>query len=441
VRAGASRYVICCHFSFEPFFMSKLATHLTVIIAILFPVRAFSQVSVPFTLGKDYRRSEITAVIGTPERFSYVEGGEGEDLEIKMYGKGIILSQYYEDLNLEWVPDGDGYSPLIDFRSSKITMRKAPLVGIALTDPTYRILEDKIPGGLYVGMPRASVKSIDGEHKDLGKNHYQIRFDDRTRVLMYYNAWDRISFIEYVTFVSGGTYLPGYDPYTPVDEKDTLLTTFHGPEDLRGIPVPADPADVFSIFSDSNLQENRAGHSSSGRVPLSSLIDFDRQSTDNNEKEKMTYVQAPFRKESWRGLQVVLHDNKDDVDWDGATAIRWYYFQESNRAVIKDRIVALFARKGYEPNQRNYSFLPVTGPTKITIYADLQGNIQEIRINHGGRIYLGRLLKRGEKLQPEEKARYLTIFKDVPQPKFLGIVKRKNKKEIIGTYCLAEPGK
>ena len=419
--------------------MSKLAT-LTVIIAILLPFRAFSQVSVPFTLGKEYRRSEITAVIGTPERFGYDFAGE-DDLTIQTYGKGLILNQYFSDLNLQWVSNGEGYTPRVDFQSGKYAKRKAPLIGIALTDPTYRILEDKIPGGLYVGMPRTSLKSIEGEHSEPGKNHYRICFEDRTMVIMYYNAWDRVTFIEYLSPESGIFSWPADDPYTPVDEKDTLLTTFHGPEDLRGIPVPSDPADVFTIFSDSNLQEDRVGHSGSGKVPLSSLIDFDRQSTSTSEKGKMTYIQAPFRKEGWRGLQVVLHDNKDDIDWSGATAIRWYYFQESNRAVIKDRIVALFARKGYEPNQRNYSLLPVTRPTDITIYADFQGNIQEIRINHGGRIYLGRLLKRGEKLQSEEKARYLTVFKDVPQPKFLGIINRKNKKEIIGTYCLAEPGK
>ena len=424
--------------------MSKQATPfqvLPVIMAILFPVRAFSQVPVPLTLGNDYRRSEITAVIGTPERFSYEVGGEGEDLEIQTYGKGIILSQYYENLDIQWVLDGEVLSPLIDFRSRKITMRKAPLVGIALTDPTYRILDDKIPGGLYVGMPRAALKSIDGEHRETGKNQYEICFEDRTRVLMYYNVWDRISFIEYVTPVSGSFSLPEFDPYTPVDEKDTLLTTFHGPEDIRGISVPADPAAVFSIYSNYNLQGNPVPRSGSEKVSLASLIDFERQSTSTSEAKKRTYFQAPFRKDGWKGLQVVLHDNPDEIDWEGATAIRWYYYQESNYAFIQDRIVALFARKGYESNQRNYSFLPITRPTDITIFADFQGKIQEIRIGHGGRIYYGRLLKRGERLQSRERPRYVTVFREVPQPKLLGMVKRKNKKEIIGTFCLAEPSK
>jgi len=275
----------------------------------------------------------------------------------------------------------------------------------------------------------------------MSKNHYRISFDDETMVLMYYNAWDRITFIEYITPASGIFSWPENDPYTPVDEKDTLVTSFHGPEDLLGIHVPSDPVDAFSIFSEYNLQGGNASSSGSKKVPFPSLIDFDKQATSRNEDKDITYVQAPFRKDSWRGLQVALHDKKDDINWDEATAIRWYYLQESNRAVIKDRIAARFARKGYESNQPNYGFLPITRPTDITVYTDFQGNIQEIRIKHGGRIYYGRLLKSGEKLQTGEKARYVTVFRDIAQPKILGIIKRKDRREIIGTYCVAEPSK
>ena len=57
--------------------------------ATLFPIQAFSQVSLPFSLGKDYLRSEVTAVIGAPEEYGYDLNGE-DDLFILTYGKGII---------------------------------------------------------------------------------------------------------------------------------------------------------------------------------------------------------------------------------------------------------------------------------------------------------------------------------------------------------------
>ena len=204
---------------------------LTAIIMLLFPVRALSQVSLPFVLGKEYFRSEITAVIGTPERFGYDLFAGEDDLDILMYGKGIIINQLYTNLNLRWVSDKNGIYPIVNFQSGKFTKRRAPLNGIALTDPTYRILEDKIPGGLYVGMPRTALKAIEGEHTDgrpgIHENNYRIVFDDDTMVLMYYNAWDRVTFIEYIINHTCGIFSwPKEDPYTPVDEKDTLVTTF-----------------------------------------------------------------------------------------------------------------------------------------------------------------------------------------------------------------------
>ncbi len=158
-------------------------------IAAFLSTPAFSQVSLPLTLGKEYSRSELTAIIGAPERFSYDFGNGEDDLSIQTYGKGIIINQYFSVLHLKWKFENDRLYPIVDFQSSRYSKRKAPLIGIALTDPTYRILEDKIPGGLYVGMQKTALKSIDGEHTDgwpaMNKNNYRICFEDDTMVLMY----------------------------------------------------------------------------------------------------------------------------------------------------------------------------------------------------------------------------------------------------------------
>ena len=413
---------------------------LTAIIALLYPVRAFSQVSLPFVLGKDYLRGEITAVIGAPERFGYGLCAGEDELDILMYGKGIIINQLYTDLNLRWVYNKKSIYPIVNFRSGQFTKRRAPLNGIALTDPTYRILEDKIPGGLYVGMPRTALKEIEGEHTDgspvMNKNHYRIIFDDDTMVLMYYNAWDRVTFIEYINQRSGIFFWPKEDPYTPVDERDSLVTTFHGPDDLRGILVPSDPVDVFAHYSEYKLRDVPAGHSGSAIVSLPTLLDFANQ-VRNLKNEKQMLVQTPFRQDGWRGLKAVLHDSRDNNDWDTGTAIRWAYLQRSNRALLKDYIVTYFARKGFESGQSYYNFKPNDRMTNISWYSDFQGNIQEIRIYHGGRIFFGRLLKRGEGLQPGEKYRFVTVYKEIPRSRILWI-KRKSKREIVGTYCIAE---
>ena len=411
------------------------------IIAALLSYPAFSQVPFPFTLGKEYLRSEITAVVGTPDKYGYDFGNGEDDLNVQLYAKGVIINQAYSNLNLKWVLDEEGAYPIVDFHSSKYTRRRAPLIGLALTDPTYRILEDKIPGGLYVGMPRLALKSIKGDHTDgwpvLNKNNYRIVFDDDTMVLMYYNAWDRITFIEYLSHQSGIFSWPKEDPYTPVDEKDTLVTAFHGPDELKGILVPSNPSDTFASLFKYNRQDNPTVLPNSAKVPFPSLLDFNKQQTNSN-TENLTLVYTPFRENGWRGLKAVLHDIKDDINWEEAAAIRWSYLQESNRAILKDYIVTQFARKGYDSNQRNYSFLPITRPTKILVYRDFNDNVHEIRIYHGGRIYLGRFLMQGDKLQPGEKVRYVTVFKDTPRPKLLGFIRRKNKREIIGTYCIAE---
>ena len=410
-------------------------------LATLLPIQALSQVSLPFSLGKDYLRSEITTVIGTPEKFGYDLNGE-DDLYIHTYGKGIIINQHFTDLNLEWVQNDVGIGPIVDYQSSQFTGRRAPIIGIALTDPTYRILEDKIPGGLYVGMPRAALKSIKGDHTDgwpvLDKNHYRITFDDDSMVLMYYNAWDRVTLIEYINHDSGIFFWPKEDPLSPVYEKDQLVTSFHGPGDLRNVLVPSDPTDAFSIYSANDFQDNPAVRPRSKKVSLPTLLDFDRQRRSTG-KDDITRVVTPFRQDGWRGIKAVLHNGKDDIDWDTATAVRCFYLQESNRAILKDSIVTHFSRKGFEKHLPVNSPFPITSPTRILAYTDLQGIVHEIRIYYDGKILFGRLLKRGEKLQPGEKARFVTVFKDVPQSKFLGIIKRKDRREIIGTYCVAEP--
>lgn len=413
---------------------------LTAIIVLLFPIRAFSQVSLPFVLGKEYFRSEITAVIGAPERFGYDLFAGEDNLDILMYGKGIIINQLYTNLNLRWVSDKNGIYPIVNFQSGKFTKRRAPLNGIALTDPTYRILEDKIPGGLYVGMPRTALKAIEGEHTDgrpgIHENSYRIVLDDDTMVLMYYNAWDRVTFIEYINHRGGIFFWPKEDPYTPVDEKDSLVTTFHGPDDLRGILVPSDPVDAFAHYSEYNLQDAPAGPSGSGKVSLPILLDFANQMSDL-ENEKRMYVQTPFRQDGWRGLKAVLHDSRDNIDWDTGTAVRWTYIQQSNRAILKDYILTSFARKGFESGRSYYNNKLNNRMTKISLCTDFHRNIQEIRIYHGGRIFDGRLLKRGEGLQPGEKYRFVTVYKEIPRSRILWI-KRKSKREIVGTYCIAE---
>ena len=345
---------------------SSLPRFFIVFLATLLPLPVFSQVSLPFSLGKDYLRSEITTVIGAPERFNYGLNGE-DDLYIMTYGKGIIINQHFMDLDLKWVSDEESIRSIVDFRSSRFTKRRAPIVGIALTDPTYRILEDKIPGGLYVGMPRTALKSIEGDHTDgwpaMKENNYRICFDDDTIVLMYYNAWDRVTFIEYINHEGGIFFWPKEDPYTPVDEKDQLVTSFHGPDDLRGVLFPSDPADAFAHYSAHDFQDNPTVRSGSKKVSLPTLLDFDRQWRDTG-KDDITLVETPFRQDGWRGLKAVLHNGKDDIDWDRAAVIRWFYLQESNRAILKDRIITQFARKGFENNQPNYSRLPSPAPRK-----------------------------------------------------------------------------
>ena len=403
------------------------------IIAAFIPVQAFSQKSLPFTLGKEYLRSEIKAVVGTPEKFGYEYAGEN-DLFIRTYGKGFFLNQLYKNLDLRWEEDDvdDEYAePIVDYQSDQFTRKRAPLIGIALTDPTYRILEDKIPGGLYVGMQRASLKQIDGEHTDgwpvMAKNRYRIVFEDGSMVLMSYNAWDRIAFIVYFTSESGIFYLPDLDPYTPVDEKDKLVTSYHGPDEVRGVIVPSDPAYGFARFSAYNLEDNPARQPASGKVSLLSLLDFNRK-TVNDRDQSQILVQTPFRQDAWRGLKAVIHDNLDVINWKDATEVRWSYLQKSNRALLDDYIVAFFARKGYESGQSSYSFMPVTGITRMNVYLDFQGNIKQIRCFHGGRIYFGRLLKRGEGLKDSDRAyRYVTVYRE-----------REDKREIIGTYRIAE---
>ena len=424
--------------------MSKQTTPLLLaaLIAVLIPTQAFSQKTFPLSLGKEYLRSEITAAIGEPEKFGYDYAGGENDLNIFFYGKGVILNQTFTNLKLEWEDDDIGTYPVINYQDDQFTKRKAPLIGIALTDPTYRILEDKLPGGLYVGMQRSALKSIKGEHSDgrwggIQENSYRIIFEDESMVLMHYNAWDRISSIVYFSPESGIFYWPKEDPYTPVDENDQLVSSYHGPDDLRGILVPSDPVDVFARFSTSNLEDNPAVPTGSTMVPLASLLDFDRQVIKDKVKDQIL-VTTFFRQDAWRGLKAVLHDSQDSINWNEATDINWYYLQESNGALLDDYIIVQFARKGFESGQRSYSFTPDESITRILVYADFQGNIPKVRFYHGGRIYNGRLLKRGEGLQSDDRAyRYVTVFKEIPQSKVLGI-KRESKKEIIGTYRFAE---
>ena len=399
-------------------------------VAIFIPIQAYSQKSLPLKLGKEYLRSELTSVVGAPERFGYDGAGE-DDLDIQTYGKGVILNQLFTELNLKWEVDDESLTPIVDFQSDRFTGRRAPLIGIALTDPTYRILEDKIPGGLYVGMPRTALKAVEGRHTDgwpvMARNNYRIVFEDESMVLMYYNAWDRVTFIEYISPESGIFSWPKEDPYTPVDEKDQLVTSYHGPDDLKDVLVPSDPADLFARFSAFNLEKNPVRQPASEKVSLPSLLDFGGQTIDDRD-ESQILVQTIFLPDAWRGLKAVIHDSMDSIDWNEATEIRWTYLQQSNRAVLNDYIVAFFARKGYESGQSRYAFQQPTRVTQIRLYMDLQGDVRQIRCIHSGRIYFGRLLKPGEGLKDGDRAyRHVTVYRE-----------KGGKREIIGTYRIAE---
>ena len=419
---------------------TNLSILAAVLLSTLFPFQSLAQVSLPFSLGKSYLRSELTAVVGAPETFSYDFYGGEDELDLRTYAKGVVFNQHYSGLDLNWESDEEGYFPDVDVQSGMLTERSALLTGIALTDPTYRILEDRIPGGLYVGMQRSALKNIEGEHADgrqggLPKNHYRIEFDDDSMVLMYYNAWDRIAFIEYIGHDCGIYSWPKEDPYAPVDEKDVRVTTFHGLRDIRDVMVPSNPVDAFALLGAYNLRSGQVAYSGSGRVSLAELVDYKNRAANTRNKENMVgYV--PFRQ--YGELKAVLHDDKDSVDWAMASDIRWSYVQESNSALLKDYIVAEFAKKGYESNVTNYSALPVTSPTRISVYMDFQGHVRRIRINHGGRILSGRFLEPGEALQPGETIRYVTVYKEDPQPKDQGQVKQESERKIIGTYSLAE---
>lgn len=412
-----------------------------VLLSALFPFQSFAQIPFPFTLGKDYLRSELTAVVGAPEKYGFDTPGGEDEIDLQMYAKGIVLNQYFSGLDLNWGPDEeDDYYLDVDFQSDMFTERKAPLTGIVLTDPTYRILEDKIPGGLYVGMQRSALKNIEGKHSDgrkgsISKNHYRIEFEDGSKLIMYYNAWDRLTFIEYICR-NGNTFAwPKDDPYAPVDEKDVRVTSFHGPDDIQGVMVPSDPVDAFARLGAYNLRGGQVAYSGSGKVSLSALVDFEKKASNTNDRENMV-VHVPFRQKG--GLKAVLHDDKDGIDWDRAADLRWTYVQESNGALLKDYIVTEFAKRGYESNVPNFSLLPVTGPTRISVFTDFQGNVRRIRINHGGRILSGRFLEPGEALQPGETIRYVTVYKEDSQPKDQGQVKQESERKIIGTYSLAE---
>ena len=199
--------------------------------------------------------------------------------------------------------------------------------------------------------------------------------------------------------------------------------------------VPSDPVDAFARLGAYNLRGGQVAYSGSGKVSLSALVDFEKKASNTNDRENMV-VHVPFRQKG--GLKAVLHDDKDGIDWDRAADLRWTYVQESNGALLKDYIVAEFAKKGYESNVTNYSALPVTSPTRISVYMDFQGHVRRIRINHGGRILSGRFLEPGEALQPGETIRYVTVYKEDPQPKDQGQVKQESERKIIGTYSLAE---
>ena len=419
---------------------TNLSILAAVLLSALFSFQSFAQVSLPFTLGKEYLRSELTAVVGTPEKYGYDTPGGADEIDLRICAKGVVLNQYFSDLKLNWESDEEGYFPEVDLQSDVFTERRAPLTGIVLTDPTYRILEDRIPGGLYVGMQRSALKNIEGKHADgrkggLSKNHYRIVFEDGSMVFMYYNAWDRLTFIEYLISDDGIFIWPKDDPYAPVDEKDVLVTTFHGLRDIRDVMVPSNPVDAFALLGAYNLRSGQVAYSGSGRVSLAELVDYKNRAANTRNKENMVgYV--PFRQ--YGELKAVLHDDKDSINWDSATDIRWSYVQESNSALLKDYIVAEFAKKGYESNVTNYSALPVTSPTRISVYMDFQGHVRRIRINHGGRILSGRFLEPGEALQPGETIRYITVYKEDPQPKDQGHVKQENERKIIGTYSLAE---
>ena len=419
---------------------TNLSILAAVLLSALFSFQSFAQVSLPFTLGKEYLRSELTAVVGTPEKYGYDTPGGADEIDLRICAKGVVLNQYFSDLKLNWESDEEGYFPEVDLQSDVFTERRAPLTGIVLTDPTYRILEDRIPGGLYVGMQRSALKNIEGKHADgrkggLSKNHYRIVFEDGSMVFMYYNAWDRLTFIEYLISDDGIFIWPKDDPYAPVDEKDVLVTTFHGLRDIRDVMVPSNPVDAFALLGAYNLRSGQVAYSGSGRVSLAELVDYKNRAANTRNKENMVgYV--PFRQ--YGELKAVLHDDKDSINWDSATDIRWSYVQESNSALLKDYIVAEFAKKGYESNVTNYSALPVTSPTRISVYMDFQGHVRRIRINHGGRILSGRFLEPGEALQPGETIRYVTVYKEDPQPKDQGHVKQENERKIIGTYSLAE---
>lgn len=405
---------------------------LTAIIAVFLPIEAFSQKTLPLNLGKEYLRSELTAIVGTPERFSSDFAGE-DYLHIQTYGKGIILNQLFTELDLKWEEGDDYVAPIVDFQSKQFTGKRAALIGIALTDPTYRILEDKIPGGLYVGMPRTALKAVEGRHTDgwpvMARNNYRIVFEDESMVLMYYNAWDRVTFIEYISPESGIFSWLKEDPYTPVDEKDQLVTSYHGPDDLKDVLVPSDPADIFARFSAYNLEKNPARLPGSEKVSLPSLLNFAGQ-TINDRDERQILVQTNLLPDAWRGLKAVIHDSMDSINWNEATEIRWTYLQQSNRAVLNDYIVAFFARKGYEAGQTRYSFQPETRITQINLYMDLQGDVRQIRCIHSGRIHFGRLLKPGEELKDGDRAyRHVTVYRE-----------QGGKREIIGTYRIAEEG-
>jgi hypothetical protein len=419
---------------------TNLSILAAVLLSALFSFQSFAQVSLPFTLGKEYLRSELTAVVGTPEKYGYDTPGGADEIDLRICAKGVVLNQYFSDLKLNWESDEEGYFPEVDLQSDVFTERRAPLTGIVLTDPTYRILEDRIPGGLYVGMQRSALKNIEGKHADgrkggLSKNHYRIVFEDGSMVFMYYNAWDRLTFIEYLISDDGIFIWPKDDPYAPVDEKDVLVTTFHGLRDIRDVMVPSNPVDAFALLGAYNLRSGQVAYSGSGRVSLAELVDYKNRAANTRNKENMVgYV--PFRQ--YGELKAVLHDDKDSINWDSATDIRWSYVQESNSALLKDYIVAEFAKKGYESNVTNYSALPVTSPTRISVYMDFQGHVRRIRINHGGRILSGRFLEPGEALQPGETIRYVTVYKEEPQPKALGHGKQETERKIVGTYSLAE---
>ena len=84
---------------------TNLSILAAVLLSALFSFQSFAQVSLPFTLGKEYLRSELTAVVGTPEKYGYDTPGGADEIDLRICAKGVVLNQYFSDLKLNWESD------------------------------------------------------------------------------------------------------------------------------------------------------------------------------------------------------------------------------------------------------------------------------------------------------------------------------------------------